>query len=523
MRTVFNEMLRWLIGVNMVMLGKLFARIHQKKLRSFERRQKQLLKLFKIDAQTPILSYGDKLKEHIQTAAQRHKCQQFAVTSGSTAEPKRILYPDARIRRTKFVFIDNLGRCFNTLKFTRKVLYVFSALQDDDSLTGMLLDENKGTPYISGLQAPYRLHRQPALRALTQEYGSAALRLWMLALSNPGIIYSTNPSTLSTFLDALDDNFQEATSLIKDYCESPEKFSKPVHALRKRVQSWGWEKRFRRLASSPTRPSYQEMFPAFRTYFCWTGGYVQPFIDRIETRLPPEEYRRIPMYSMSTETVETVAHYSQKSVHFIPLGPYVLYEFLPIESEDHPENLLKPHQLQVNQQYTMVVSDDYGLKRYQTDDVFECRGFVQGLPDLHFLRRRSLEYSFTGEKLTGPQLSGVYQKLRNEFSFLTEDTFLTCIPSLPRGSAIPHYKFVIVGDQFTAPPDLITRFDALLQEANEEYAHKRDSDRIGPAQLMQSSLDEIVAKVSSSSTKTNWESQFKFLPLYRRTWEHSGQ
>jgi len=225
---------------------------------------------------------------------------------------------------------------------------------------------------------------------------------------------------------------------------------------------------------------------------------------------------------MSTESVETVAHYSKKKTHFIPLGPLVLYEFLPIESDDHPENLVLPRELNIGSQYTMVVSDEYGLKRYQTDDVFDCRGFIEGLPDLHFARRRSLEYSFTGEKLTGTQLSSVYLQLKKEFTMLSEDTFLTCIPSQPADSAIPHYKLIVVAQHLDLPSELITRFDQLIEKNNDEYAAKRESGRLGPPELELARLEEIVEKVSTSSVKTNWESQFKFLPLYRRTWEQQS-
>lgn len=512
-----------MIGISMVGLGKLFLILHKKRLRGYAQLQDRLFKDYDISPDSPILNYGAELKDLIEAAAQRHKCSQFAVTSGSTAEPKRILYPDFRVKKTKFVFIDNLGRCFNAMRFKRRVLYVFSALTDDDSLTGILLDENKGTPYVSGLQAPYRLHRQPALRALTEKYSSSALRLWMLVLTNPGLFYSTNPSTLSTFLDSLDGDWHRSKALIHDYHLHPEYFDPGVHRLRKRVQALGWARRFALIADAQQAPSYRHIFPAFSTYFCWTGGYVQPFIDRIEARLPPDSYRRIPMYSMSTETVETVAHYSETGVHFIPLGPLVYYEFLPIHAEDRPEHLLRPHELCIGEQYTMVVSDNYGLKRYQTEDVFDCRGFVEGLPDLHFARRRSLEYSFTGEKITGPQLSNVYLRLRNEYPVLSEDTFMSCIPSQPENETIPHYKLVIVGATTELPENLISRFDECLSKVNEEYASKRESARLGPPRIVRCSLEEIVERVSESTGKTNWESQFKFLPLYRRTWESKLQ
>jgi hypothetical protein len=132
------------------------------------------------------------------------------------------------------------------------------------------------------------------------------------------------------------------------------------------------------------------------------------------------------------------------------------------------------------------------------------------LPDLRFERRRSLSYSFTGEKLTGQQLSLAYERLRAEHPQLG---FLTCLPSSPP-SELPHYLLIGV---LPAPMELLAeRCDAILSEINSEYGAKRQSGRLGPMRGITVTLDELVTRVSG---KASWEAQFKFLPLYCRTWE----
>ena len=110
----------------------------------------------------------------------------------------------------------------------------------------------------------------------------------------------------------------------------------------------------------------------------------KPFLDRLATHLPPDRYRLMPMYSMSTETLETVGHFAGDKVAFLPLASHVLYEFIEEGAEDRPQNLLKANQLQAGETYSMVVSDPYGLRRYQTGDLFRCGGFVAGLPGSQF-------------------------------------------------------------------------------------------------------------------------------------------
>ena len=513
-----NECFRYAIACVMTALGYLFARLHNQKIRNFENNQKQLRTQYGVNEDTPILDYGPELKELIQAASERFPQAKYAKTSGSTAEPKRILYPNERIKRTKFTFIDNLGRCFISRKLSRKVLYVFSALSEDESLTGMLLDDNQVTPYISGLQAPYRLHRHPTLQEIERKYGPYAARFFVIVLSNPGLFYSTNPSTLSTFLTELTTNFERTRSAIYDYYHSPEAFELQTHKIRKRIQSSGWRKRFELIAKSKSCPPIQDMFPGLVGYFCWTGGYVAPFLEHVEEYLPREKYLRFPMYSMSTEVIETVSHYCEKT-HFLPLGHNVLYEFLPISAEEHPDKLLKPHELKPSEEYTMIVSDEYGLRRYQTDDVFLCRSFVEGLPDLSFVRRRSLEYSFTGEKLTAIQLSEVYQKLREQFVLLNDQVFLSCCPSLSSIENLPHYKLIIVGAEKNEIDEIENSFDILLKNVNSEYEAKRSTGRLGRPQAVFCDLEEVVRRTASAQRLKDWESQFKFLPLYRTLWE----
>jgi hypothetical protein len=133
------------------------------------------------------------------------------------------------------------------------------------------------------------------------------------------------------------------------------------------------------------------------------------------------------------------------------------------------------------------------------------------LPDLRFLSRRNLEYSFTGEKLSAQQLCQAFALLRNKFTELSPEVFLTCFPSQSAGDLLPHYKLVVVG--VTAPGDEIAACcDGLLQEMNVEYGNKRRSGRLAAMQFEHLSFDDFIASAGS-------ETQFKFLPLYLRTWE----
>jgi hypothetical protein len=527
MRGLINDWLRRLIGYGIVTLGLILSIVQWVRIRSFRSNQSRLRRRYEITASTPVLPYGDDVEKLIQTAAtQASGNARFAMTSGSTSHPKRTLYTKQRLRSLKFAYIDVFVRCCWAMRIKRSSLYVFSSLDKDDSLTSMLLDEDGIPDYLSTLQAPYRLQCHPAIQALASDYGTTAVRLWILAIANPGVLYSTNPSTLSSFFDEITTQWQQSTRLIRDWCINRETFDRSVHMIVRRLKSRGSDDRLAHIANSGAPLTFQEIAPAVETYVSWTGGYVKPFLDRLAIYLPAERYRLVPMYSMSTETIETVTSFHGDAVTFLPLARRVLYEFIEETRKDQSQNLITIDQLEVGMAYTMVVSDPHGLRRYQTGDLFLCKRMVAGLPDLHFLRRRDLEYSFTGEKLTAEHVSTVFQMLREEYSQLGTDRFLSCVPSQPLEESIPHYKVFLIGEGGNGSADFLSelgrRCDQLLGLTNCEYKSKRQSGRLGEVRLMQVTSGDFINQIGGPRQSNTWEAQFKFLPLYRRTWENDS-
>ena len=178
----------------------------------------------------------------------------------------------------------------------------------------------------------------------------------------------------------------------------------------------------------------------------------------------------------------------------------------------------------------MVVSDCYGLLRYHTEDVFECRKSVQGIPDLRFLRRRGLSFSFTGEKITAGQLSEVFDRLINDIPWLREINAQLCCFACSKSYIVPHYHLVIVlppgsHEIVLEYPSLGHIFDQYMSTLNGEFANKQQSSRLGGTRVSVLDYDQLAA-IIDRRTQTNldlsrrtWESQFKLSPLYLIPWE----
>ena len=437
-----------------------------------------------------------------------------ALTSGTAGEPKRIPYSNRRLAATRAVFVDGLLRLIAARRVRRPSLYVFAALDPDRSLSSLLVRERRAPAWFVVLQAPYRAQSDPALVELKETYGAAALRLLVLTLANPGMLYATNPSTLSAFLEDVEGDWESAAALVRLVVREPDRVAPDARRILRRLASRGSRDRLAAVAESVAPLPITAWNPAFTTYVCWTGGAVTPFLERLDRSLPAPRFRREPMFSMSTETVATIPDYRRAETAFLPAAPGVVHEFLG----EPGAGLLKSRDLEAGRTYEMVVSHRFGLRRYASGDLFRVVRFVGGLPDLRFVRRRGLGWSFTGEKLTAEQVDQALGMLEAEYSGLREGRWLALFPSNPGGAALPCYHLAAVGgDPAGLPGGLPERFDELLGELNLEYRAKRVSGRLGGIRI--STLDRAGFLQRAGGGAAHPDSQFKFLPFYPRLWE----
>lgn len=516
---ILNDACRWGIIRTLRLTGRLLQLPHYWRMVAFRRRQRRLRRRYGIESATPLRAWDAELAERLKAEAGAGAA--LAWTSGSLGTPRRIPYSRARLRGVRHCFQETFFRATAALKIRRAGFYIFASLNPDRSLTGRLLTEQRIPSRLLTLQAPYRLHSHPALMKLTSEYGSNAVRLLVLTVADPAVIYATNPSTLLVFLESLRRDWPRSAALARQLVSNPDDLAPVVHRLLRRVASKGWRERLRLVATADRPLSIQVWAPRVEAYSCWTGGNTRGFLQRLTTHLPADRYRLIPMFSMSTETVETVSHFTSDRTLFLPLAPGVLYEFLRADDPAEAERLQTPDQLEAGSRYELVVSDKYGLRRYRTGDLFEVRGFAGALPDLHFFGRRGLAYSFAGEKLTGDQLDDVCTRLRQALPALSDADALTCLPSFPEGDSIPHYRLVVVGGEApaaTTAPEVCRRADSRLKRLNGEYLQKREGGRLAAPRMSHVSLSSFLGALAEDQ----WQSQFKFLPLYPRTWEEVG-
>lgn len=503
-----NDAGRFALAVLLRLAGWAAVLRHRARLSVHRLREKRLRRRFGIDASTPVT------RDLPKVDGENGGGTFVALTSGTAGEPKRVPYSRRRLAATRAVFVDGMLRLLAARRVRRPSLYVFGALDPDRSLSSLLVRERRAPPWFVLLQAPYRAQSDPALLELKDRYGASALRLLVLTLANPGMLYATNPSTLSVFLEEVEGDWEAAGALVRLVVRNPQRVSPGARRILRRLASRGSRDRLVRVAESASPLPITAWNPAFTTYVCWTGGGVTPFLERLDRRLPASRFRREPMYSMSTETVATIPDYRRVETAFLPAAPGVVHEFL-----GEPEaGLLNSRDLETGRTYEMVVSHRFGLRRYATGDLFRAERFVGGLPDLRFVGRRGLGWSFTGEKLTAGQVGQALRMLEAEHPGLRDGRWLALFPSNPGGAALPCYHLAAVGGVPPGlPHSLPERLDELLGELNLEYRAKRAGGRLGGIRL--SVLDRAGFLQRAAGGSAHPDSQFKFQPFYPRLWE----
>jgi len=81
------------------------------------------------------------------------------------------------------------------------------------------------------------------------------------------------------------------------------------------------------------------------------------------------------------------------------------YEFIPVEEKDSPNPVvLEGHELIVDNDYRIVITNSAGYYRYNIGDIVRCRGFVGQAPKLEFVQKNDRVGDLEGEKLTEHQI-----------------------------------------------------------------------------------------------------------------------
>ncbi len=223
-----------------------------------------------------------------------------------------------------------------------------------------------------------------------------------------------------------------------------------------------------------------QVWPRLNTLATWTGGNCRVALDQLRPMLPPG-LQVVEIGYRASEFIGTINIEAATNLCLPDIG-HTVFEFVEEDRWERGDaEFLWLDEIDAGRHYYIFATTPSGLYRYHINDVVEVTGHAGACPTLGFVRKGQGATSITGEKLYETQAMEAAQKTAQAI-------------------AIPPGFFIAVADpqaavyrlfhEIDAPPspgrvaEAASVFDAALCESNIEYAAKRSSGRLSPAEVV---------------------------------------
>jgi hypothetical protein len=407
----------------------------------------------------------------------------FAMTSGTTGEPKRLPITTDLFREYRAgwrlwgagVYGDH-----RRLLLT-KTLQLTSDWQRYCAPCGIPCGQISGLAASSRPKVASTIFLLPPITGRIHDPATKHYTALRLSLSSDrvGMIVTANPSTLVEFARRAD---QQREALVRDIhdgtlsCELP---AEVREALTRRISRRNPRRarELERLAEHHGALLPKHAWPNLSVIAVWTGGSVGMFLPKVtelfgsvavrDHGLSASEGRMtIPLNDGSRAGILDYCH------HY--------FEFIPVEEQDSRQpTILEGHELAEGRDYFILMTTSGGLYRYNIQDVVRCVGFEGQAPLLEFMNKGKSFSNFVGEKLSEHQVVAAVQRSFRELG-LSIDTF-TLAPAMDH---MPRYVLLIEPHVHQGRTSELARsVQANLERMNEEYAEKSASGRLLPLRL----------------------------------------
>lgn len=218
------------------------------------------------------------------------------------------------------------------------------------------------------------------------------------------------------------------------------------------------------------------------TIACWLGGTAG-----YQARYLPEYFGDSPLRDMGLVSSEgrhtiPIEDDTPEGVLAVNAG---FYEFIPVaeNSAAHPV-VLEGHELEIGQDYYLLMTTASGYYRFNIGDIVRCRGFKGEAPLLEFLQKGDRCGDLEGEKVTEHQFVQAAGGAAEMFGIRLG--YMTAVPWRP-GRECPCYAVIV---EYGDIPDrsLAARFldnlDRRLMATNFLYSARRREGVLGGPRLV---------------------------------------
>jgi hypothetical protein len=213
----------------------------------------------------------------------------------------------------------------------------------------------------------------------------------------------------------------------------------------------------------------RDLWPNLRVISCWTDASSRLAVPALREMFPGVHIQGKGLLAtegvVSLPVVEHGASVAAVSSHF--------YEFIG-QSGATP---LLLHELEANQEYSVLLTTGGGFYRYRLGDRVRVTGFAGNTPLLEFLGKEDGVSDFCGEKLSPKFVESVLEELSIERAYSSD--FVMLAPSQQES-----LRYVLFLQGGTCQTDLAVRLDKKLTQ-NPHYAYCRRLGQLSAPRIFQ--------------------------------------
>lgn len=380
----------------------------------------------------------------------------YEQTSGSSGPRKKIPYTQSLLRSFNHMFcvwaydLIRHGPSFSTGKIYACISpKLGSAVIQDDAV---YLD-----PWIKILLKPFLVGPERIQDIRDAEVFKYQLALALLQEEELEIISIWSPSFLQVLLQYSIENRQLLQA-----------------ALQPKIS----QARLQLLATPEIE--WTRVWPHLKLISCWDRVNASDQVTGLRAQFPNAWIQGKGL--LATEAPLTIP--SIEAGGYVPLLDEVFFEF-----EDSKGNIYLLHELNKDQEYSIILSQKGGLYRYRIGDRVSVSHWFYNTPCLEFLGRGAIVSDLVGEKLNEVFIQKILQDL------LPEGTQFRCL-----APATHPLHYLLLLDQITQPPkQLALQLDSALSQSY-HYHQARLLGQLGPPEILVSvHIPEIMALHRASS------------------------
>ncbi|HWL95610.1 MAG TPA: GH3 auxin-responsive promoter family protein [Phycisphaerae bacterium] len=408
------------------------------------------------------------------------KILMFALTSGTTAEPKYIPVTPRTLDQSRRGWniwgLKSLADHKGT--FLRHIVQVASPMNDHLAPSGVPCGAITGLLASTQKWLVKRYYTSPLAIAGIVDARSKYYTIMRLAIpKDVAWLVTANPSTLLLLARTAHEHREQMIRDVRDGTLWNELAVDPKirHAIAPRLQPEPELARHLEQIIAGTGTLYPKDYwnLGFRAH--WTGGTMGLYEAQFPKYFGDAPARDVGLIASEGRmsipiedfTATGIAAVTTQFFEFIPTGEYGSAD--PI--------VLRGHELREGEEYFLVLTNHSGLCRYDMGDRVRVTGWFDEAPMIEFLSRDAHTASMAGEKLTEKQVVDAMQRVFKG----------TAAPSLfvlsPRFEEVPRYRLYIEHDSTSALDHLPDHFDDALCNVSIEYASKRESLRLQRVEL----------------------------------------